>query len=118
MFERQDVIEVRPMSVSGPSIPTRTQERHRIDVDCRRTDRTQPLFAQTTPVNEDVENEKSMHMRYSTISPQLGDIGAQAPTNDHIERLASILLTYNFYERELGKRHADDCHARRTAPLS
>ncbi|RPD66189.1 RabGAP/TBC [Lentinus tigrinus ALCF2SS1-7] len=86
VFERQDVIE----------------ERHRIDVDCRRTDRTQPLFAQTTPVNEDMENEKGMHMRYSTISPQLGDIGAQAPTNEHIERLASILLTYNFYEKELG----------------
>ena len=87
--------------------PTRAyvypQERHRIDVDCRRTDRTQPLFAQTTPVNEDTENEKGMHMRYSTISPQLGDIGAQAPTNEHIERLASVLLTYNFYEKELGK---------------
>ncbi|KAH9946071.1 RabGAP/TBC [Epithele typhae] len=86
VFERQDVIE----------------ERHRIDVDCRRTDRTQPLFAQTTPVVEDTENEKGLHMRYSTISPQLGDIGAQAPTNEHIERLASILLTYNFYETQLG----------------
>ncbi|KAI1795823.1 RabGAP/TBC [Ganoderma leucocontextum] len=86
VFERQDVIE----------------ERHRIDVDCRRTDRTQPLFAQAAPVIEDAENEKGMHMRYSTISPQLGDIGAQAPTNEHIECLASILLTYNFYERELG----------------
>ncbi|KAI0362171.1 RabGAP/TBC [Trametes cingulata] len=86
VFERQDVIE----------------ERHRIDVDCRRTDRSQPLFAQTTPSKEDTENEKGMHMRYSTISPQLGDIGAQAPTNEHIERLASILLTYNFYEKELG----------------
>ena len=120
VFERQDVIEVRPQRcfISINSSQDCSQERHRIDVDCRRTDRTQPLFAQTTPVNEDVENEKSMHMRYSTISPQLGDIGAQAPTNDHIERLASILLTYNFYERELGKRHADDCHARRTAPLS
>ncbi|KAH9900984.1 RabGAP/TBC [Cubamyces lactineus] len=86
VFERQDIIE----------------ERHRIDVDCRRTDRSQPLFAQTTPVTEDSENEKGMHMRYSTISPQLSDIGAQAPTNEHIERLASILLTYNFYEKELG----------------
>ncbi|OJT11154.1 GTPase-activating protein gyp7 [Trametes pubescens] len=86
VFERQDIIE----------------ERHRIDVDCRRTDRTQPLFAQTTPSPEDAENEKGMHMRYSTISPQLGDIGAQAPTNEHIERLASVLLTYNFYEKELG----------------
>ena len=43
-----------------------------------------------------------MHMRYSTISPQLGDIGAQAPTNEHIDRLGAILLTYNFYEKELG----------------
>ncbi|KAI0647102.1 RabGAP/TBC [Trametes meyenii] len=86
VFERQDVIE----------------ERHRIDVDCRRTDRTQSLFAQASPAAEDSENEKGMHMRYSTISPQLGDIGAQAPTNEHIERLASILLTYNFYETELG----------------
>ena len=42
-------------------------------------------------------------MRYSTISPQFGDIGAQAPTNEHIERLATVLLTYNFYEKELGK---------------
>ena len=41
-------------------------------------------------------------MRYSTISPQLGDIGAQAPTNEHIDRLGAILLTYNFYEKELG----------------
>ena len=120
VFERQDVIEVRPQLcfISINSSQDCSQERHRIDVDCRRTDRTQPLVAQTTPVNEDVENEKSMHMRYSTISPQLGDIGAQAPTNDHIERLASILLTYNFYERELGKRRADHCHAHRTAPLS
>lgn len=41
-------------------------------------------------------------MRYSTISPGLSDIGAQAPTNEHIERLASILLTYNFYDTDLG----------------
>ena len=79
------------------------QERHRIDVDCRRTDRTQPLFVSTTPTSEDSEDEKGMmHMRYSTISPQFGDIGAQAPTNEHIERLGAILLTYNFFEKELG----------------
>ena len=47
-----------------------------------------------------------MHMRYSTISPQLSDIGAQAPTNEHIERLGGILLTYNFYEKELGQDSA------------
>ncbi|OCH94950.1 RabGAP/TBC [Obba rivulosa] len=83
VFDRPDIIE----------------ERHRIDVDCRRTDRTQPLFAAAP---ESSDNEKGMHMRYSTISPQLSDIGAQAPTNEHTERLASILLTYHFYEKELG----------------
>ncbi|EMD38374.1 hypothetical protein CERSUDRAFT_113536 [Gelatoporia subvermispora B] len=81
VFDRQDIIE----------------ERHRIDVDCRRTDRTQPLFS-----SSEADNEKGMHMRYSTISPQLSDIGAQAPTNEHIERLASILLTYHFFEKDLG----------------
>ena len=40
--------------------------------------------------------------RYSIMSPHFSDIGAQSPSNDHIERLASILLTYNFYEKELG----------------
>ena len=71
-------------------------------MDCRRTDRTQPLFATKTPSTDAAEDEKAMQMRYSTISPGLSDIGAQAPTNEHIERLATVLLTYNFYERELG----------------
>ncbi|KAH9926147.1 rab-GTPase-TBC domain-containing protein [Fomitopsis serialis] len=84
VFDRADVIE----------------ERHRIDVDCRRTDRAQPMFA--GPPDESTDDEKGTHMRYSTISPQLYDIGAQAPTNEHIERLGTILLTYNFYEKELG----------------
>ncbi|KAI0341550.1 RabGAP/TBC [Trametopsis cervina] len=86
VFERQDVLE----------------ERHRIDVDCRRTDRTQPLFASTTPTLDVTEDEKGMHMRYSTISPGLSDIGAQAPSNEHIERLGAILLTYNVYDKDLG----------------
>lgn len=89
VFDRQDVVE----------------ERHRIDVDCRRTDRTQPLFATPSPtpgVETDTTDEKKFHQRYSTISPQSGEHGAQSPTNEHIERLASILLTYNFYEKDLG----------------
>jgi TBC1 domain family member 15 len=32
----------------------------------------------------------------------MNDIGAQSPSNEHIERLAAILLTYNFFEKELG----------------
>uniref|UniRef100_A0A0W0FU65 Rab-GAP TBC domain-containing protein n=1 Tax=Moniliophthora roreri TaxID=221103 RepID=A0A0W0FU65_MONRR len=91
VFDRQDIIE----------------ERHRIDVDCRRTDRTQPLFAtpSTTPSaskTSEMDDEKARYRRVSTISPNLSDIGAQSPSNEHIDRLASILLTYNFYERELG----------------
>ena len=41
--------------------------------------------------------------RLTTISPDLTDIGAQSPSNEHIDRLATILLTYNFYEKELGQ---------------
>lgn len=108
VFDRQDTIEAgyfrfyqSQMIVSLLFGTGSSQERHRIDVDCRRTDRNQSLFA---AMDEDDENdEKGMHMRYSTISPQLSDIGAQAPTNEHIERLGGILLTYNFYEKELGQ---------------
>lgn len=82
VFDRADVLD----------------ERHRIDVDCRRTDRNQPLFASeaSTPGKE----KDAMH--YSIISPQMADIGAQSPSNEHTERLAGILLTYNFYEKDLG----------------
>ena len=83
VFERQDVLE----------------ERHRIDVDCRRTDRTISLFAQPPASPED----KTTSARYAIISPQNGEIGAQAPSNEHTEQLAAILLTYGFYERELGE---------------
>lgn len=40
--------------------------------------------------------------RFSNITPE-EVVGAQAPTNDHVERLSGILLTYNIYEKELGK---------------
>ncbi|EIN07434.1 RabGAP/TBC [Punctularia strigosozonata HHB-11173 SS5] len=92
VFDRPDVVE----------------ERHRIDVDCRRTDRTQPLFAAVPerPANSRNSSSSSSaageHQRYSTMSPHDANVGAQAPTNEHIERLAAILLTYNFYEKELG----------------
>ncbi|KAH7924590.1 GTPase-activating protein gyp7 [Leucogyrophana mollusca] len=85
VFDRPDILE----------------ERHRIDVDCRRTDRTQPLFSATyddSPAGEEPDG----HKRFSTISPQLSDIGAQSPSNEHIDRMASILLTYNFYHKDLG----------------
>ncbi|TDL24806.1 RabGAP/TBC [Rickenella mellea] len=85
--------------------PDILDERHRIDVDCRRTDRTQPLFVSPSPTSSppaNMSDEKEAARRYSAFSPNLTDIGAQAPSNDHIERLAGILLTYNLYEKELG----------------
>jgi hypothetical protein len=82
VFERADVVD----------------ERHRIDVDCRRTDRSQPLFAAGDAAGAPGEGAA----RFAVMSPSVADIGAQSPSNAHIERLAAILLTYNFYEKELG----------------
>ncbi|KAF8628407.1 hypothetical protein AX15_003930 [Amanita polypyramis BW_CC] len=88
VFDRPDVIE----------------ERHRIDVDCRRTDRNQPLFSipDQASCDDGVKVDKESLKHYTTISPNVTEIGAQSPSNEHIDRLASILLTYNFYERDLG----------------
>ncbi|KAF5330796.1 hypothetical protein D9619_005538 [Psilocybe cf. subviscida] len=79
------------------------EERHRIDVDCRRTDRNQPLFSAPAQIpTTDLDEEKNAARNYSVISPSMNDIGAQSPSNEHVDRMASILLTYNFYEKELG----------------
>ncbi|KAI0034542.1 rab-GTPase-TBC domain-containing protein [Vararia minispora EC-137] len=89
VFDRPDVLE----------------ERHRIDVDCRRTDRSQPLFAAATAAEQATtrgDPEKQQHRRLASIAPSANEIGAQSPSNEHIDRLASILLTYNFYEKKLG----------------
>lgn len=87
VFDRSDILE----------------ERHRIDVDCRRTDRSQPLFAMPAQILiDDLDDEKELNKRHSVISPNLSDIGAQSPSNEHIDCLAGILLTYNFYEKDLG----------------
>ncbi|KAG6376374.1 rab-GTPase-TBC domain-containing protein [Boletus reticuloceps] len=89
VFDRQDVLE----------------ERHRIDVDCRRTDRTHPLFSHTYEDSHGNTEADRVYRRYSTISPQLTDIGAQSPSNEHIDRMGGILLTYNFYDKDLVLTH-------------
>lgn len=89
VFDRQDVLE----------------ERHRIDVDCRRTDRTHPLFSHSYEDSSDDPDSDRAFRRCSAISPQLVDIGAQSPSNEHIDRMGGILLTYNFYDKDLGKSH-------------
>ena len=88
--------------VTIPALRQEEQERHRIDVDCRRTDRTQPLFANNQSSDTPLDPEKQQHQLYYTISPTPDEVGAQSPSNEHIDRLGSILLTYNFYEKELG----------------
>jgi len=105
VFDSQKVLEVRIMTYMRLSIVTNfRQERHRIDVDCRRTDRNQPLFAAPAQIpTTDLDDEASEQQRnYSIISPNVNDIGAQSPSNEHVDCLAGILLTYNFYEKELG----------------
>lgn len=72
------------------------QERHRIDVDCRRTDRSHPMFS--SRLDAAITDNK----KRTPISPTVEDFGAQSPSNEHVERLASILLSYNFYEKDLG----------------
>lgn len=87
VFDRQDILE----------------ERHRIDVDCRRTDRTHPLFSYSYEDSFSDPEAGRAHRGHSTISPQLTDIGAQSPSNEHIDRMGGILLTYNFYDKGLGE---------------
>jgi len=83
--------------------PKVLEERHRIDVDCRRTDRNQPMFSAPAQIpTTDLDDEKGHQRHYSIISPNMNDIGAQSPSNEHVDRMAAILLTYNFYEKELG----------------
>ena len=89
IFNREDVTDVSAelLFTFHHLIYVRLQERHRIDVDCRRTDRTQPLFM----VQSDAPG----------ASPEEDD-EAQSRSNEHVDRIAQILLTYNFYEKELG----------------
>jgi hypothetical protein len=55
----------------------------------------------SSPTSGD-EVKNQARKRHTIISPNMNDIGAQSPSNEHIDRLAGILLTYNFYEKELG----------------
>jgi len=72
-------------------------------VDCRRTDRSQPLFSAPAEIPVDDLDGQGPQRHYPVISPSLNDIGAQSPSNEHVDRMAGVLLTYNFYEKELGE---------------
>ncbi|KAH9822539.1 rab-GTPase-TBC domain-containing protein [Melampsora americana] len=64
------------------------EEAHRIDIDCRRTDRTQYYFSDPSSTDD---------------TPEPLDEGSNMPpTNSHVENLGRILMTYNVWEKELG----------------
>lgn len=58
------------------------EESHRINIDCRRTDRTHPLFASTEAAAADA---------------------AHPPSNAHVRSMEEILLTYVFGDVERGE---------------
>ena len=109
IFNREDIVEVRPSSSAqcGTIADNYDKERHRIDVDCRRTDRTQPLFVAPSPSPSMPGGTPgpSQATHRSKFSPANDEIGAQSQANEHVEKLCEILLTYELYEKKLGKHH-------------
>lgn len=65
------------------------EEAHRIEIDCRRTDRGQPYFS-TAPHPEDP----------NCLEPV--EDSNMPSTNPHIETVGKVLMTYNVWEQELG----------------
>ena len=96
---------MRHSSLFGTIADNHDKERHRIDVDCRRTDRTQPFFIASSPgpSTPDGISHPSQTTHRSTFSPANDEIGAQSQTNEHVEKLCEILLTYELYEKKLGE---------------
>ena len=84
------------------------EEHHRIQIDCLRTDRNQTMFSSnaSAPISGDrnLTELYNAQMAASTINTAVrGDYaGGQAPGNYHTHKLVEILLTYDYYEEELG----------------
>ena len=71
------------------------EERRKIKVDCLRTDRQHPFFANKRS-EDDYENEDG-----NVINDE--DEGTSQPSsNIHIKKLQNVLLTWNFYDSSLG----------------
>ncbi|OCF35927.1 rab GTPase activator [Kwoniella heveanensis BCC8398] len=83
------------------------EEWHRIDVDCRRTDRNQPIYSVPPEAARKGEHEKE-----GGGAGTSGDIhwdgkgeeeeGGMAKLNPHIAALRTVLMTYHTYSPELG----------------
>ena len=84
------------------------EEHHRIQIDCLRTDRNQPMFSAnaSAPISGDrnLTEVYNAQMAASTINVALrgGDSGGQPPGNFHTHKLVEILLTYKVWETDLG----------------
>ncbi|KAA1085506.1 GTPase activating protein [Puccinia graminis f. sp. tritici] len=65
------------------------EEAHRIEIDCRRTDRGQSYFSTSAnpPTLDSLAPEEDSNM---------------PSTNHHVETVGKILMTYNVWEKELG----------------
>ncbi|AAW46850.2 Rab GTPase activator, putative [Cryptococcus deneoformans JEC21] len=88
----------------GSGNETWKEEWHRIDVDCRRTDRNQPIYAvPTTPtvpraLGEEENGRKSEKGEWEDDEEE----GGMASLNPHIAALRTILMTYHTFSPELG----------------
>ncbi|WVN86059.1 uncharacterized protein L203_101217 [Cryptococcus depauperatus CBS 7841] len=97
------------------------EEWHRIDVDCRRTDRTHPMFAVPSPSSSDAPKSPKIGTETYSVkmswdreftSKETTDFGfdgkmdeeeaGSARLNSHIASLRLILMTYHFYSPSLG----------------
>ncbi|OCF79010.1 rab GTPase activator [Kwoniella mangroviensis CBS 8886] len=86
------------------------EEWHRIDVDCRRTDRNQPIYAVPAEAAHKGDHEKEGGGANTSLRRgSLGDDGqgeeeegGAAALNPHIAALRTILMTYHTYSPELG----------------
>lgn len=81
------------------------EEWHRIDVDCRRTDRNQPIYAvPTSTASKHQESVNKVSERKSEKSEWEDDEeeGGMANLNPHIAALRTILMTYHTFSPELG----------------
>ena len=109
---------MRHSSLFGTIADNYNKERHRIDVDCRRTDRTQPFFMAPSPGPSTPDGIPcpSQTTHRSTFSPANDEIGAQSQTNEHVEKLCEILLTYELYEKKLGEHRFCVLEARMNIP--
>lgn len=50
---------------------------------------------------------EAQDVRYAHIAPESSEGGGQSPTNLHVERLGTILLTYGFLDKDLGEQEQE-----------